>query len=135
MKDEITLEQAQAVVNAHREAERAAKVKAAREYVGRCFKYRNSYGAGDKWWLYAIATRVDPLGMLVGSSFQHTSLDTIEIDRKERIFIEGGWTEITPREFWEAAAAIRKEVRRRLSREPRTKKRRRPRLPRGVKNA
>lgn len=22
------------------------------KYVGRCFKFRNSHGSGDKWWLY-----------------------------------------------------------------------------------
>lgn len=129
MKQEITLEQAQAIVDAHREAERAAKIKTARTLIGRCYKYRNSYGVGgphEKWWLYAIATNVDALGLLVGASFQHTSNDTIEIDPKARIYVEHGWTEIKPAEFWEAAAQIRTEVRHRLSKKRRTKKRLRP---------
>lgn len=122
----ITLDQAQAVVDAHREAERAAKVKAARTLVGRCFKYRNTYGTGDKWWLYAIATDVDPLGSLRGVSFQHTSNDSLEIENKARIFIEHGWEEIKAAEFWKAAGQFRKLVRQRLSKPRRKQTRLRP---------
>lgn len=134
MKHEITLEQAQAVVNAHREAEFAAKIKATRKLVGRFFKYRNSYGTGDKWWLYAHATEVDSLGRILGLSFQHTSQDIIEIELKTSAIgiggvITAGWEEIEPSEFWEAAAQIRTEVRHRLSKKRRTKKRLRPLKP------
>lgn len=127
MKQDITLEQAQAVVNAHREAEFAAKIKASRKLIGRCFKYRNTYGTGDKWWLYALATEVDSLGRLLGLSFQHTSHDAIEIELKSSAIgiggvITAGWTEIKPTEFWEAAAQIKTEVRHRLTRKlPRKK--------------
>lgn len=134
MNQEITLEQAQAVVNAHREAERAEKIKAARALIGRCFKYRNSYGVGgphEKWWLYAIATGVDALGTVVALSFQRTSNDTIEIENKARIFIGSGYEEIRPAEFWKAAAQIRKEVRRRLSKQRRKTPKLRPLKDRG----
>lgn len=48
----ITLEQARAVINAHAEAEYAAKRVEAEQLIGRFFKYRNSYGSDSvKWWL------------------------------------------------------------------------------------
>lgn len=38
--------------------------------VGRCFKYLNSYGSGDKWWLYFKAERFDG-GQVIGPKFEH----------------------------------------------------------------
>lgn len=63
--------------------------------VGKCFKYRNSYGAGEKrdWWLYAIITGVK-YAWPEAFEFEMDCNGEIRITRKSHIFLNNGWTEI-----------------------------------------
>lgn len=104
----MNLETAQRVVAEHREAEQKRDAETKRKYIGRYFKYHNSYG-GDhaRWWLYGAATEVTDYGQIQGLTFQHTSMDRIEIEPKGSISMgSGGWQEISAEEFWTAATGL-----------------------------
>ena len=49
------MEMAKEARNVIWEAEAREKAEAARPFVGRAFRYRNSYGGDEGWWLYALA--------------------------------------------------------------------------------
>ena len=53
--------------------------------IGKCFKYRNSYGSGSKdWWLYSKIIDYKPQDqVLVVCSYQRTSDGRIEITVEE----------------------------------------------------
>jgi len=131
----LTLDEARAVVNAHREAERAAERDKLLPLMGRYFKYRNNYGISGKggWWLYAHVTGVDGTPMCTGWTFQRDENGRIEIEPNGRSTItirpEGsGWQEIKAAEFWKAAEQIKASVNAHLShRSRRTLRRRRVR--------
>lgn len=40
------------VMNKLREVEDKRRIKELRPLIGKCFRYRNSYGHGENWWLY-----------------------------------------------------------------------------------
>jgi hypothetical protein len=52
--------------------------------VGRCFKYRNTYGGGDEksWWLYAKITGVTLRGDLEGIQFQDDGEGRLTVETK-----------------------------------------------------
>lgn len=107
----MTLKQAQEVISAHREAEYAAKAEKARTYIGRFFKYRNSYGSGDKWWLYGMVTAATDYGAPTGVTFQRPSDNRLEVRLEDQIAVDhGGWIEIDSAEFWKHAAETRNEL-------------------------
>jgi hypothetical protein len=103
----ITLDQARKVIEAHHEAERRATRKENRRLVGRFYKYRNTYGSGDAWWLYGAVTGVDEFGRVTGWKFERTSLERIEISLDDSMHVNTGWKEIGASEFWGAAEALR----------------------------
>jgi hypothetical protein len=111
-KREISLQEAQAVIDAHREKERRADREKKRLYIGRYFRYRNSYGASEEtWWLYGMVTGVSDSGYLTGLSFQQTSRRNIELQDDDRLMtIPTGWEEIEAAEFWAAADVVRASV-------------------------
>lgn len=107
------LKAAYAVVEAHRDAEREAAAAEKRLFIGRYFKYRNTYGGSDTgWWLYGSPTALDDGGTLVGLSFQTTCYGEIEINqnRGSLITLPGSWQEIEAAEFWAAAAMLQCKV-------------------------
>jgi hypothetical protein len=113
-KREITLQEAEAVIRAHREAQDAAKAAANRQYVGRYFKYLNSYSLpqpDERWWLYCAIESVDDVGTLRGWTFEHAIDDKITIERGVRAnhVVQSG-QEIGADEFWIAAAKIAQTV-------------------------
>lgn len=93
-----------------------------KESVGRCFKYRNSYGAGESWWLYVKILSVNEKTMSFKVvEFQQTSMDIIEIkfDQKynfngKNYFNGSHYTEIKLSEFEKARKGILKTVSRLL---------------------
>lgn len=108
---EITLEQAQAVIRADRDARCAARAIEARKLIGRFFKFRNSYGSARKWWLYAAPRVVDDDGSVSGLSFQRTHDGRIEVRCADYLTVgDVDWTEITSSEFWAVAAQLRVEL-------------------------
>lgn len=81
------------------ESERDAKESA--KFVGRCFKFLNSYGTGEKWWLYFAVTGFD--GQLIkGFQFEHKSDGRFEAHRTTKTNDVDRFTEITRVELEEA---------------------------------
>jgi hypothetical protein len=116
---EITLEEAQAVIAAHRDRENEARVAEARQYLGRYFRFLNSYGGGPdrpRWWLYAMPTDIDEYGTVTGLKFQHTENDTIEIQSDAYIGNLNDFVEISAAEFWDAASDLQAITVERLTR-------------------
>lgn len=109
MSKTVTLEEAKAVIAAFHKEETRKRVAENRALIGKFFKYRNSYGSGEKWWLYVAVTGVDGGGTPTGWRFQRTSNDTVEIERKTWLsgVPNGGYQEITARAFWAEARKLR----------------------------
>ena len=91
-----------------------------RKAVGKCFKFRNSYG-GDrpKWWLYAKIVSFDEKEMTFNTvQFEHTSQPKIEVDYVRQYcyngrnrFNEGdGWIAISAAEYEREAKKLLKTV-------------------------
>jgi len=84
--------------------ERSERAESNARYVGRCFKFRNSYGDSDdsaRWWLYRRIVSADGDGA-IAFQFQTDRDGKIEVELAERIFIDirvDAWTEITLSEF------------------------------------
>jgi hypothetical protein len=114
---EMDLETAERVIAEHRDRRRAQEAEANKVYIGRFFKYRNTYGGSEpeSWWLYASVTSVDDWGGLFGVSFQHMADDRVEVHLKDRVsHIVSANIEISADEFWSAARGILGSVSRAL---------------------
>lgn len=79
-----------------------------KQWIGRCFKYRNSYGGNRKnWWLYSIITGVTDVNFcrtpaspyLEVISFQKCEMGEFRIKVKEFSYDMNGHIEIKPSEF------------------------------------
>lgn len=102
------IQQARNVLALAREAKEVAEQAKALTYVGRFFKYSNSYSLeeGGRWWLYGAVTGAN-YGTPTGWTFQRTVSDIVEIKVQELINVAfGGWVEIPAEEFWAAAKAL-----------------------------
>lgn len=70
--------------------------------VGRCFKFRNSYGREEGWWLYRKALSASK-GVLTMFSFEKSSAGIIEIKPKKEVWdMTDDWKEISEEEFKKA---------------------------------
>ena len=93
-------------------AEAAERDKTNAALVGKCFKYRNSSGSGEKWWLYLKITAVDD-GNLRAFEFQQYSNGEIHIQPNDLIYHgrnlteDGGYIEIKPAELQREWVKIR----------------------------
>lgn len=90
-----------------------------RKLVGKCFKYRNSYGSGESWWMYARVISFDERAMnFKAAEFQKTSRDCIQIECESvhifngcnRFGVESGWIPISLNEYKREARSIQKFV-------------------------
>jgi len=71
--------------------------KANRKNLGKCFKYENSYGTGDKWPLYL---RIRKAGQIMeGHQFEKTSTGRFETHRNTYVSNLDSYTEIPLSEF------------------------------------
>ena len=80
-----------------------------RKFIGKCFKYHNSYGSQhERWWLYSKVISVDEKNMMFNCiEFQRTSLEKIEIELEKKFNFNGenfftrmsGYIEITANEY------------------------------------
>ncbi len=105
-KEIIKLRQKQERIRKKEEKELIPKFK--KKWIGRCFKYRNSYG-GDrkKWWLYSMITDVTNINFcrtpaepyLEVISFQKCSMGEFRIKVKEFNCDMNSHIEIKPSEF------------------------------------
>lgn len=115
--DELTIEAARAVLAAHEQAQRDTKNAELRKFVGRFFKYRNSYSSDDGWWLYGRVDEVNEWGRVTGLHFQRTSHDTIEIELHGMFpSFDSSWTEIRAGAFWREAKKLLRTVTKTLER-------------------
>lgn len=86
------------------QAEAAERDKANAKLIGKCFKYRNSSGGTEKWWLYIKITAVDD-GNLRAFKFQQYSSGEINIQSNDFIYHgrslteNGGYIKIATKEF------------------------------------
>ena len=84
--------------------EDARRTAEAATFIGRYFKYGNSYGSGDRWWLYLKVTSAGD-SWPSGITFQAMSDGAWEVreDRHVSGLGEGGnWIEITADEYEKA---------------------------------
>jgi hypothetical protein len=109
----MSLEEAQAVIAAHRDEELRQKIARSQQYVGRFYRYRNSSSLDrERWWLYVAVTGVDEGGTPSGWQFQVIpNPDVIQIATETPVYVwGGGYEEITPLAFWNAARKLASSV-------------------------
>jgi len=82
------------------------------EAIGKCYRYKNSYGGNGSWWLYIKVTGIDDEGNLLTLNFQTDAFGGIEIKpRCSAWSITGGkHEEISSDDFDAAWAAVRLDV-------------------------
>lgn len=83
------------------EIERAENEAACRELIGKCFRFCNSYGSGDDWWLYVKIIDVED-GNLIAHRFETCSHGTMQAQPRTALWphnLESGYTEIDASEF------------------------------------
>lgn len=119
MADKMDLETAKAVIAEHRKQQDEERRESLRAYVGKFYKYRNSYSLpktdADYWWLYRAVTGLGDGAFLNGWSFQGTSSGIVTIEPQEYGYEpDSGYTEITADEFWQAAADLNEIISQRL---------------------
>ena len=72
-----------------------------KKLVGKCFKFRNSYGSGEKWWLYSKIVGADSEWVNT-LELQKLPFSGIEIKLNKiskSLFENGVYTSITKKEF------------------------------------
>ena len=95
--------------------EKLEKIEAKEEHernkkdIGKCFKYRNTYGGDNGWWLYAMITGVKGRYKQY-LTFETTSLDIIEIKTKESAYSHLEQRKITKAEFRKAWKRLLKRL-------------------------
>ncbi len=105
----ISLLTAQKIVAQHHKKERdiedAKSLKICKSIQGTYWKYRNSYGSGDNWWLYlkVIGLDKESRGVRV-LSIEKTSHNKIEIEEENKSSYNAtnpmqGYTKITKKEW------------------------------------
>lgn len=62
------------------EAERLERIRASLARLGACYKFHNSYGRDEQWWLYVRIVDVDDHGWPVVFKFQTRHNGSIEIE-------------------------------------------------------
>lgn len=69
--------------------------------VGKCFRYRNSYGGDvEKWWLYLKVLAVDEDGHLNCLTFETTSVGIVNIEPRTKYYgLSGDYRSIEAAEF------------------------------------
>ena len=83
--------------------EKKEKEKTIRPLVGKCFKYRNSYGSDENWWLYKKILSISDRAWLNAFMFQKTSRGNWEIHFNETyISLLDGYISISEEEFNQA---------------------------------
>lgn len=87
-----------------RKVEDRQRVESHQGTVGKCFRYRNSYGSEEDWWLYAKANRITDDGHLEVHEFQTTPRGEIKIEfgRKHYFRMSEGYQEIDVDQFDDA---------------------------------
>lgn len=79
--------------------------------IGKCLRYRNSYGHDEKWWLYCKVLRAEG-GNLIIHRFETTSRGEIKIEPEYKDYygLTGGWETISDGTFADAWADLRNRI-------------------------
>jgi hypothetical protein len=77
-----------------------------RGLIGKCFKYRNTYGQGRSWWLYLKVVAINEEGSLHADSFEDDGEGKVEIVKDKYFCQIGGYIEISSSEYSDAADAV-----------------------------
>lgn len=89
--------------------EESEATKFSKPLVGQCFKYHNSYGHGEKWWLYAQIVEADGRWVKV-ISFQDDRQGRIEFENNKahmaNQFAAGGYQRISRDEYQSAYTSL-----------------------------
>lgn len=80
-------------------AERAGRIAKNTPLIGKAFKYNNSYGSGESWWLYALIVRLDDNGWPICLIFQATSDSRHECWTENRYSLDSYAEEISMDEY------------------------------------
>lgn len=97
------------------QAEAVERDKTNASLVGKCFKYHNSSGSGERWWLYLKVTAVDE-GSLRAFRFQQYSNGEIHIQSNNYIYHgrslvgDGGYIRISSAEFKKEWTKLRARI-------------------------
>ena len=80
-----------------------------KKLLGKCFKFRNSYGGNDDgWWLYSIVTKAT--ASLEVFKFQTDCNGAIEIESDRYWYAHDGYAPISREEFDTAWAKLVEEI-------------------------
>lgn len=105
-KEKLTLQKADAITQRLRDEKTRQEVNALRKLAGRCFRYQNSYGCGDKkgpWWLWLRVDRIEEDGGFRGLSFEVDNIGRVTVKPNEwHINLHEGYSEVTADQYAEA---------------------------------
>lgn len=70
-------------------------------YLGKCFKYQNSYGSGSgKWWLYLQVTEIKDATWFGSIQFQTDCNGRFDFEYGNTFCLSDGYIPITEKEFY-----------------------------------
>ena len=90
-------------------------VPKARALVGRCFKYRNTYG-NVGWWIYKRVVRNKEETVYADEFEDDGSKIEFNYDRANYIGSFGSWAEIKPKEYFTAQKRLLKKLEKKFNR-------------------
>lgn len=90
-------------------------------FIGKCFKYRNSFGTGKKWWLYIKVTDIkkgsvyavhdgSPSCRYNGFSFQTDSYGNMSIEKERNGYFHSLGNQISQAEFTRAFNKVKAKI-------------------------
>jgi len=83
-----------------------------RKLIGTYWKFKNSYGSGQDWWLYTEVVGVDG-ATIKKIDYQLTGRDRSEIQEQEQTSygkVMDGWSKISKKEFIKGRGAVLKKL-------------------------
>jgi uncharacterized protein with NRDE domain len=92
--------------------EEAERFERNRDLLGKCFRYRNSYGPDSRWWLYAKVVKVTKDGTITTFEFQTDSQGKTDVRPKAIHFrcLLDGYMPISTAEFRKQWRAVQKKI-------------------------
>lgn len=81
-----------------------------KKLLGKCFRYRNSYGFGSKWWLYGKVTHIDKDGFRMLTAEKVPLGIEIKLDTRPGAELWGTWEPITSKQFQNAFKKLLDEL-------------------------
>lgn len=115
-----TLQQARRIIRQAEESAQKAREKKSldrnKKLIGTFWRYSNSYGSGERWWLYTKVLRSISSESLECLNIEKTCYDHIEIEVNHRGLYDSdkdlgyGYERITYKQWFDAVTPILKEL-------------------------